>query len=493
MNQLSVYSGIEGFGLAGSWLGWDLIASVENDKSCQSVIKKQFPKTKILGDIYKQNFKEFSGKIDIVTGGFPCQKFSIAGKGEMDLSEWKEMLRAVRETNCRWVVVENVYGLVIRKDGVALRQVCTDLANENFEVFPPYVLPACSVGAWHQRDRVWIVAYRHGIGRKNIGATGCDTSHGKSSKDQAQHGKYSGRSAEGYGESGASWKARSIECTVDKLANGIPGRVERIKQHGNAIVPQLFYEIGDVIKQMEKLIHNEQKPFKSYPGGKNSTGVYQAIINQIPPHEIFITGFAGNCGVLANKVKAPVANFAIDLDKKVIDGWNKIPGITAVNCDAISWIPKQISNYQSEINAAVHKVFIFLDPPYLKEVRSHQANLYTHEMTDPASHKKLIELILKIPFPVMLSHYPCKLYDDALKDWRTVDFTGRTRNGTRIDRLYMNYPEPTALHDYRYIGNDYREREEYKKAKKNMIAKFKRMQPLERNFLISELKANGLL
>ncbi len=234
------------------------------------------------------------------------------------------------------------------------------------------------------------------------------------------------------------------------------------------------------------------KPFLTYPGGKNSTGVYQAIINQIPPHEIFISGYAGNCGVLANKRKAAGVNYAVDIDRKVIEGWKKIPGVTAVNDDFITWLPVNLKHY-GLIGQPKNGVFIFLDPPYLSAVRSNQKDVYNYTMDSNEDHESLLNMLLKVPFPVMVTHYPCELYDTKLKSWRILDIVGRSRQGMRTERLYMNYPEPTALHDYRYIGSDYREREDYKKMKKNMLAKFKRMTELERNYLLHELKDAGLL
>ena len=100
------------------------------------------------------------------------------------------------------------------------------------------------------------------------------------------------------------------------------------------------------------------KPFKTYNGGKNGSGVYQAIINQIPPHDIFISGFAGNCGVLANKKRAAMANIAIDLDASVVNGWNVIPGITAINTDAISFITHYLQCIPAQL---LPHIFVFLD------------------------------------------------------------------------------------------------------------------------------------
>jgi DNA adenine methylase len=182
-----------------------------------------------------------------------------------------------------------------------------------------------------------------------------------------------------------------------------------------------------------------KRPYKTYNGGKNGSGTYQAIINQIPKHNIFISGFVGNCGVLANKQPAPMANIAIDLDAAVIEGWRKIPGIIAINADSTGYIGNLIRSYPQQL---LSQIFVFLDPPYLSEVRSGKKNIYKHEMQDIATHKKLVSEIIDLPVNICLSHYPCKFYDEALNNWRKVDFQGRTRSGMRTERLYMNYPPP---------------------------------------------------
>jgi len=217
------------------------------------------------------------------------------------------------------------------------------------------------------------------------------------------------------------------------------------------------------------------RPYQTYNGGKNGSGVFQAIINQIPPHGIFISGLAGNCGVLANKLRAPMANIAIDMDAAVVTAWQTIPGITAINNDAISFVPAYINCLPPEL---VPQVFVFLDPPYLSETRTTDQAYYKFEMRDNATHLKLLGAMAALPVKILVTHYPCQLYDDALQGWRTLDIQGRTRRGMRTERLYMNYPQPEALHDYRYIGNDFRERELYKKARKNFVRKMDAMPPL---------------
>ena len=240
------------------------------------------------------------------------------------------------------------------------------------------------------------------------------------------------------------------------------------------------------------------KPFDTYNGGKNGSGVYQAIINQIPPHEVFVSAFAGNCGVLANKRRATLANIAIDLDARVINGWNLIPGVIAIKSDAIK-VLKDKKNYgyffesENENGVPNRKVFIFIDPPYLSSTRSGKNNYYKYEMKDPATHKNMLSAALKLNCKVLIIHYPNPLYDEMLKGWRTKDIQGRTRKGMRIERMYMNYPEPTELHDYSFIGDNFRERELLKKSSNNIIDKFKKMSPIKRNYIIDSLKENKLL
>jgi DNA (cytosine-5)-methyltransferase 1 len=136
---------------------------VENDPFCQEVLRKNWPKAEIHGDI--REFNDFISKNKesetfLLTGGFPCQPFSQAGvrKGRSDDRYlWPEMFRVIRETRPRWVVAENVAGLLSIENGMVFEQVCLDLEGEGYEVWS-FVIPAVAVGAPHRRDRVWIVA-----------------------------------------------------------------------------------------------------------------------------------------------------------------------------------------------------------------------------------------------------------------------------------------------------------------------------------------------
>jgi DNA (cytosine-5)-methyltransferase 1 len=174
MNHIGLFEGIGGFSLAARWMGWETIAWCEWNEFGQKVLKHHFPKAQPHGDITKTDFTIYRGQCDIVTGGFPCQPYSLAGKRkgkEDDRHLWPEMLRAIREIQPSWVVGENVFGLVNWDGGLVFNEVQADLEAEGYEVFP-YVLPAVSVNAPHRRDRIWFVAYsnvRGGCREKRIG------------------------------------------------------------------------------------------------------------------------------------------------------------------------------------------------------------------------------------------------------------------------------------------------------------------------------------
>lgn len=161
MNHGSLFSGIGGFDLAAEWMGWENVFHCEWEDFPRKVLNYHWPKAKSYGDITKTDFTIHRGKIDILTGGFPCQPYSQAGKrlGKEDERHlWPEMLRAIKEIKPRWIVGENVYGIVNWSDGMVFEEVQADLENEGYTV-QPYVLPACGVNAPHQRYRVWFVAY----------------------------------------------------------------------------------------------------------------------------------------------------------------------------------------------------------------------------------------------------------------------------------------------------------------------------------------------
>lgn len=162
MKHIGLFEGIGGFSLAARWMGWQTIAWCEWNEFGQKVLRHHFPEAEGFGDITKTDFTKYADTIDILTGGFPCQPYSLAGKRKGKDDErhlWPEMLRAIREIRPSWVMGENVFGLINWNGGMVFNEVQTDLEAEGYEVWP-YVLPACAVNAPHRRDRVWFVARR---------------------------------------------------------------------------------------------------------------------------------------------------------------------------------------------------------------------------------------------------------------------------------------------------------------------------------------------
>ena len=157
---LDLFSGIGGFSLGAERNGIETIGFVEKDKFCQKVLKKHWSDVPIIDDIRKVNGKDF-GAATIISGGFPCQPFSTAGKRrgtDDDRYLWDETIRVVAECKPRWFIGENVEGLINIEDGMVLRSVQDDLEREGFQV-QCLVIPASGIGAWHQRKRVWIIGY----------------------------------------------------------------------------------------------------------------------------------------------------------------------------------------------------------------------------------------------------------------------------------------------------------------------------------------------
>jgi hypothetical protein len=223
-----------------------------------------------------------------------------------------------------------------------------------------------------------------------------------------------------------------------------------------------------------------------YKGGKAGAGVYQQIINQIPPHEVYIEPFLGGGAVLLNKRPA-AASIAIDLDASAIDAlslWGKLasPGVTFINGDAISYLQNRRCGPET---------FVYCDPPYLFDVRSSKRRIYTHEFGDVGQHEKLLAVLRSLPCMVAVSGYWSSLYESSLQGWRSISFNAKTRAGVAREWLWMNYPEPVELHDYSYLGQNFREREKITRQKKRWRARLLRMDKLQRYALLSSIAELG--
>ena len=209
----------------------------------------------------------------------------------------------------------------------------------------------------------------------------------------------------------------------------------------------------------------------TYPGGKAGDGVYQRIISQIPPHETYVEAFLGGGAIMRFKRPAD-RNIAVEKDADVLLAFDTpIPNLTKINANAIEWL----KTYKFSGDE-----FVYLDPPYLMSTRKHKAPIYRHEMGDEASHRALLDVIKKLDVPVALSGYASDLYAQELKRWRSISFRVGTRGGAAIETLWMNYPYPTELHDYQYLGRDFTDRQRIKRKAERWQTKYSALPDLER-------------
>jgi site-specific DNA-adenine methylase len=221
----------------------------------------------------------------------------------------------------------------------------------------------------------------------------------------------------------------------------------------------------------------------SYFGGKQGSGVYQRIINLIPRHRVYIEAFAGHAAVLRKK-KAAASTLAVDLDADVCE-WlrrHSEPGkrrkaFTVIHGDAIQYL----RNF-----AWRGDEFVYCDPPYVRATRRSPRDRYRYELSD-ADHAQLLSVLSAIPAAVMLSGYRSALYDDALSSWHRIDYTAATRRGPATESLWLNYRPPSLLHDYRYVGADFRERERIAKKRDRWVSRLMAMPDLERNAIFGAL------
>jgi len=299
MRHGSLFSGIGGFDLAAEWMGWENVFHCEWNPFGQKILHYYWPQAIQYNDITQTDFTIHRGGIDILTGGFPCQPYSMAGKRKGKEDErhlWPEMLRAIREIAPRYIVGENVLGLVNWDGGLVLDEVQADLESAGYEV-ATVVIPAAAVNAPHGRDRVWFVAKQiltdtdsNGQHRRNsehevfasegrinaFGDIGTSGEHGLTADT-------SSRRMEGYGRKGKRKQLQAAEFNEDNSQqfrrmdwqkfptqppicggdDGIPTeldgitfskwRNESIKSYGNAVVPQVVFEIFKAIERADEL------------------------------------------------------------------------------------------------------------------------------------------------------------------------------------------------------------------------------------------------
>lgn len=255
----------------------------------------------------------------------------------------------------------------------------------------------------------------------------------------------------------------------------------------------------------------------AYPGGKAGSGVFHKLINLMPPHERYVELFLGGGAVLRNKRPA-AESLGVDLSAAALatfgdaglpdslatsddaqstiaensdaaglryslaksgEGRSSIPNLTLCRADALKILATDGAAWGPE-------TLIYADPPYVRSARRSPKPMYDFEMSDD-DHCCLLRLLLASPAMAMVSGYHCPLYDDLLAGWRFVDFTAMTRRGPATETVWMNFPEPLTLHDYRYLGDGFRERERIRRKQRRWENRLRTMPTQERYALLSVL------
>lgn len=262
MKHGSLFSGIGGFDLAAEWMGWENVFHCEWNPFGQKILKHYWPNAKSYTDITKTDFSIHRGHIDIISGGFPCQPYSTAGKrlGKADDRHlWPEMLRAIREVQPTYIVGENVRGLVNWNGGMVFDEVQSELETEGYEV-TSFILPASAINAPHHRERIYFIAHTNKeLLHASIPQNG-NAKIGNFNKEEWSESWSKFKLVAGFGHSDIGFTfGKSIEPTIVSRYDGIPFGLDNIaisdwidnslQAYGNAVVPQIVYQI---FKALEK-------------------------------------------------------------------------------------------------------------------------------------------------------------------------------------------------------------------------------------------------
>jgi DNA (cytosine-5)-methyltransferase 1 len=286
MKHGSLFSGIGGFDLAAQWAGWENVFHCEWNPFGQQVLKHYWPNAESFSDINTSDFSKYANQLDILTGGFPCQPFSSTGKrrGKDDPRHlWPRMLEVISTIKPRWVVGENVHGLVNWSRGMVFQEVHTDLEAQGYTV-QSFLLPAAGVGAIHKRNRIWFVAYansddnsKHAEGgldlgwntmgnskyKKELQHEGLDNNASNTMRERLEKEKSMGISREfSFSNQLLREHGEAFESALLGENDGLPRELDGItfpkwrnesaQAYGNAIVPQVAFQIFKAINEYER-------------------------------------------------------------------------------------------------------------------------------------------------------------------------------------------------------------------------------------------------
>jgi len=214
-----------------------------------------------------------------------------------------------------------------------------------------------------------------------------------------------------------------------------------------------------------------------YPGGKNGDGVYQRIINLIPPHKVWVEACGGSAAITRH-ICAAEESYVIEVDPVQSECLREQLGSRAIVVHG-DFIEKL-----GVAKPACVDSLLYIDPPYLVDVRTAGRTMYRYDWT-VSDHISFLKWVVKRGERIIITHPTCDLYLSALPGWNRVAYQYMSRNGLRNDCIWMNYPAPERLHDYSYIGRDKTDRQRIQRKIDRELSKLSALNPLERNAIIS--------
>jgi DNA adenine methylase len=264
-----------------------------------------------------------------------------------------------------------------------------------------------------------------------------------------------------------------------------------------------------------------------YPGGKSGPGVYHRLINLMPAHAVYCEPFLGAGAIMRRKLPAPY-NIGVDLDAAVIERWRSLIGGNGDSAGRIGENPEPRGRVEAPIAADIGgngharrrpdanppivdppkfrflrgdaltflasypftpDDLVYCDPPYLAGTLSSRAR-YRHVLTDE-QHSELLSTIGELPCRVMISGYWSELYAGGLRRWNSIRYQAMTRGGMAEEWCWFNFEPPTALHDYRYLGETAHQRQDLKRMVASWTGKLEKMPPLKKQALLAAIASIG--
>lgn len=244
------------------------------------------------------------------------------------------------------------------------------------------------------------------------------------------------------------------------------------------VMPGCFFQLLDQLKIIMTTI---DKPFETYFGGKEASGSYQQVINQIRPHDVYMELCVGN-GTVFRYLRRAGLTYLNDFNAQIIEAWRNI-----CSDDTIVFTISNVIDFLKSFTFEPHlRYCLYLDPPYPHCCRK-SLHRYPFEMTDE-EHRELLRVIKTLPVnvDVLISTYENEIYAAELKDWRLLTYNSMTRGGVAVEYLYMNYENPEGLlHDYRYLGVDNTDRQRIKRKIDRKVRQLQELPAAERNAIIN--------